>query len=386
MAADAPSARAGYTLKPAAGTTSSLVLTVPNGLSAKAVLVNRTLRGFDGAAGASYRVAADNQTLETDAAPGTGALPVTTPASSVTLDVSCSSTCASNPEADIVSVAVLVSDTTAPAGGVSWNTPVDRKMVVTPSFTDSGAGLDRAELTIGGRVTPPVYFNSDACRELSPADGTNDRPIDVTACRNGEFAGENLPLKALTAPIAAWADTEILDNEGRPTGGYIDDPLRLPEGLFPWTVTVYDVAGNAASLSNTVEVWHPADPVSVRTLNISTASVTEQPGSNNNNPPAGGGVGGARASQCRSPRLSVLLKSKPVRVSKGVPVLKYRQALPIHGPPDLRDQRQAPVGAQAHEGRRSSTRSARRPSASPARPSATRAPRRQPGLQELPRR
>ena len=85
-------------------------------------------------------------------------------------------------------------------------------MVVTPSFTDSGAGLDRAELSIGGRVTPPVYFNAtDKCRELSPADGTNDRPIDVTACRNGEFAGENLPLKALTAPIVAWEDKQVKD-------------------------------------------------------------------------------------------------------------------------------------------------------------------------------
>ncbi|MDA0170573.1 hypothetical protein OJ998_15845 [Solirubrobacter taibaiensis] len=332
-APDAPGARAGYTLKPAAGTTSSLVLTVPSGMSAKAVQVNRTLRGFAGSTGASYRVAADNQTLETDAAPGTGVLPVTTPASSVTLDVSCSSTCASNPEVDVVSVAVLVSDTTAPSGGVSWNTPVDRTMVVTPTFTDSGAGLDRAELNYGGRVSPPVYFNNtDNCRELSPADGTNDRPIDVTACRNGEVTGQNLPLKALTAPIVAWEDKEELDELGRKTGRWIEDTLRrLPEGLFPWTVTVYDVAGNSAQLSNTVEVWHPPAPVATRTLNISTASVTEQPGSNNNNPPAGGGVQGSQASQCRSPRLSVVLNSKPVRVSKNVPVLKYKKAYKFTG-------------------------------------------------------
>jgi len=328
--ADTPSARAGYTLKPAAGTTSSLVLTVPNGLSAKAVLVNRTLRGFDGAAGASYRVAADNQTLETDVAPGTGALPVTTPDTSVTLDVSCSSTCASSPEVDVVSVAVLVSDTTAPSGGVSWNTPVDHTMQVTPAFTDSGTGLDRAVLNYGGHVTPPVYFNdTDKCRELSPADGTNDRPIDVTACRNGQSVGENLPPKALTAPITAWKDEEVLDEFGQTK--WIEDTLRrLPEGLFPWTVTVYDVAGNPATISNTVEVWHPPAPVRIRELNISTASVTEQ-GSNNNNNSGGGGVRGTQANQCRSPRLSVVLKSKPVRVSKNVPVLKYKKAYKFTG-------------------------------------------------------
>jgi len=194
-----------------------------------------------------------------------------------------------------------------------------------------GAGLDRAELSVGGRVTPPVYFNNtDKCRELSPADGTNDRPIDVTACRNGDVVGENLPLKALTASIVAWEDKQVRDPQTNKLV-WVYDPLRLPEGLFPWTVTVYDVAGNAASLSNTVEVWHPAEPVDTRTLNISTASVTDQGSGNNNNPPAGGGVQGAQANQCRSPRLSVVLKSKPVRVSKNVPVLKYKKSYRFTG-------------------------------------------------------
>ena len=34
---------------------------------------------------------------------------------------------------------------------------------------------------------------------------------------------------------------------------------------------------------------------------------------------------GASSTQCNSPRLSVVLAQKPVRVSKGVPVLRYNQ-------------------------------------------------------------
>jgi len=123
-----------------------------------------------------------------------------------------------------------------------------------------------------------------------------------------------------------------LDKDGKETAEWNYDQLRLPEGLFPWTVTVYDVAGNKAQLSNTVEVWHPAEPVATRTLNISTASVTEQGSSNNNNNNSGGGgVQGSQANQCRSPRLSVVLSSKPVRVSKNVPVLKYKKAYKFTG-------------------------------------------------------
>ena len=75
-------------------------------------------------------------------------------------------------------------------------------------------------------------------------------------------------------------------DEGREaTSQWNDDPLRLPEGLFPWTVTVYDVAGNAAAPKQHRRGLAPADPVAIRTLNISTASVTEQGSNNSNNNP-----------------------------------------------------------------------------------------------------
>ena len=59
-------------------------------------------------------------------------------------------------------------------------------------------------------------------------------------------------------------------------------------------------------------------------------------------------MGGAPAAACRSPRLSVNLAQKPLRISKRRPGAAVRQALPLQRPPDLRDQRQAPLGAEAH--------------------------------------
>jgi hypothetical protein len=336
-APNAAASPAGFSLKLAAGTPadgskSSLVVELPGALGlsdATAVKVNRTLRGFEGSTGVTYRLSANNQTLETSDAPKTGALAIPDGAKSVTLDLSCSSTCASNAQVEVVSVAFLVSDNTAPSGGVAWNTPVDHKMEITPTFSDNGAGLDRAELTIGGRTTGPKYFTPQECRDLSPGEATNDRLLNLGLCRM-DFPVEGKAPVGLSTTIVPWEDKLVVDKDGKSTWEY--DALRLPEGLFPWTVTVYDVAGNSAQLSNTVEVWHPAEPIATRTLSISTASVTEQgSGNNNNNQNGNGGVQGSSASQCRSPRLSVVLSTKPVRVSKNVPVLKYKKAYRFKG-------------------------------------------------------
>ena len=57
-----------------------------------------------------------------------------------------------------------------------------------------------------------------------------------------------------------------------------------------------------------------------QTLSIGTSGITTQGGQNGSGD--SGGVGGASAQQCRSPRLSVFLDQKPLRVSRGVPVLR----------------------------------------------------------------
>lgn len=313
---------------PAAGSSASVTIPVPAGLTATAVKLDRTTRGFDGSTGITYTATAGNTTVDSSADPKTGAVPVSGSANSVTLNLSCSSSCTGSPELDIAGVAVQVEDNTAPSGGVNWNSPVDKEMVVTPAFTDSGVGLDRAEITIAGQPGVRKVVRIGNCNELSPADATNDRPLDPTACITGVKQGTDLnPLPQLPQPaeIVLWRD--VLDANGN----LIFDPLRLPEGTFSRTVTVYDAAGNATPITGDVEVWHPPSPVSTRTLNISTASVTEQPGTNNPSTRPDGAVGGAQANQCRTPRLSVTLRSKPVRITKGTPTLQYKKSYRFTG-------------------------------------------------------
>lgn len=332
-AGDASTGAAGYKLSfanaaPSEGSSASFVINLPAGLNATAVKLNRATRGFDGTTGISYVATAGSTEIDSSAAPKTGEIAVSPAANSVTLNLSCSSSCAGSPEVDIVSVAVKVEDSTPPSGGVNWNSPVDKTMVVTPAFTDAGVGLDRAEITIAGqpgvRKTVPI----GSCNELSPADATNDRPLDPAACITGIKQGTDLnPLPMLPKPaeIVLWRD--VFDANG----DLIFDPLRLPEGTFSRTVTVYDAAGNATPITGDVEVWHPPAPVSTRTLNISTASVTEQPGTQNPGTRPDGAVGGAQANQCRTPRLSVTLRSKPVRVTKGTPTLRYKKSYRFTG-------------------------------------------------------
>ncbi|MBE2316176.1 hypothetical protein DVA67_009330 [Solirubrobacter sp. CPCC 204708] len=296
---------------PAAGSTSTLTVTLPAGLSATAAKVNGAVRG-----GGTFRVIPEGPAV-TNPAMGS-VIENLPPSNAVTLELSCTSSCATA-AVDVTSVVLRVDDSVGPEGAVSWNTPVDKVMKLTPAATDQGVGLERVEVTVGNR-TETAWFGN--CRDLTADPATNDRRLDTTACLRGRSDGINKPLRLLEAPITVW---ETADGATEP------DPRTLPEGMYTRTVTVYDAAGNSDVISGQVEVWHPPAPISIRTLNISTASVFEQPGNNNPNTPPGGGVQGDQATQCRTPRLSVMLDSKPVRVSKGTPVLLYKKAYRFTG-------------------------------------------------------
>jgi hypothetical protein len=67
---------------------------------------------------------------------------------------------------------------------------------------------------------------------------------------------------------------------------------------------------------NTLPVNTPTQQLSIGTSGIVI------PQENQPSPGPSGGVAGSLSSQCRSPRLSVFLDQKPLRVRRGVPVLK----------------------------------------------------------------
>jgi hypothetical protein len=92
-------------------------------------------------------------------------------------------------------------------------------------------------------------------------------------------------------------------------------------------VRVVDLSGRETifrdgSALPTVELLNnPNLGQSSQQLSIGTSGLATQPGSTNTNT-GSGGVAGATSTQCSSPRLSVELSQKPMRVAKGVPVLQ----------------------------------------------------------------
>ena len=99
------------------------------------------------------------------------------------------------------------------------------------------------------------------------------------------------------------------------------DTIGMPDGDYTLTVRVADWAGNVRESTQPITVLNTRPTnTPTQTLSIGTSGIATQGGTNNNG--GSGGVAGASSQQCRSPRLSVFLAQKPLRVSRGVPVLK----------------------------------------------------------------
>jgi hypothetical protein len=298
-----------------------------SGLNIKQIRVIRRTRGLTPApADQSYALTFDGQILETsDKLSADDATYNVTGSGPLTFKVSCGSTCAEAPATvgvDVVAVAFLVSDTEGPyGGGVGRNNPVisntdpDPKGIgpglpLRPAASDSGSALDRAEVTITNSNasisrTFGAPFNA-GCTELSPADGTIDRPLDTTRCP-----------RTLTSAVLNV------------------DWNSIPAGNYTRTVKVYDVAGNSSVAldAEPFEIIHPDKASASATLSIASGAfstpepTTPKPGGSGGT----GGRAGTTGSACHTPRLSVVLASKPVRISNGVPVLLYKKKYRFKG-------------------------------------------------------
>ena len=223
---------------PADGSKSSLVVTLPAGPRARRPSRSTARCAASRAPPASrYRLAANNADARDRAPhPTTGALPIATPAAtSVTLDLSCSSSLRRRTPRSTSSASRSSSPTTrAPSGGVSWNTPVDHTMEVTPTFTDVGAGLDRAELTIGGRTTAPVYFTTDSAASSRPPTRRTTVALDAAACRNGDDRRrEQAAEGARGARSSRGRTSPVLDADGKHAGKWVVRPAAPARGSVP---------------------------------------------------------------------------------------------------------------------------------------------------------
>ncbi len=164
---------------------------------------------------------------------------------------------------------------------------------------DIGTGLNTAEAFVNGTKVAEAAFSPDSCRELTPGDATVDLRLDAGCTHVG----------AVSLPIR--------------TADFPDGPGYVVE------VRVTDFAGNVGVQTNTIEILNKVDlGTNVQQLNIGTSGVQTPQGQNNNN---NSGVLGAQAQNCNSPRLSFALAQKPMRVSKGRPVLQKNKRYRFSG-------------------------------------------------------
>jgi hypothetical protein len=168
--------------------------------------------------------------------------------------------------------------------------------------TDAGMGLRDAVAWFDDQTATPKSFGGTNCTELTPNDASIDLPLDADCPKVGNVS------------LTAKAGPSFLSNA--------DHTLY---------VQVTDWAGHTTRVSEVVPVLNNPDlGTFTRTLSIGTSGITTNPNQNGANN-GSGGVAGASATSCRSPRLSMVLSEKPLRVRKGVPVLKRNKRYKFNG-------------------------------------------------------
>lgn len=215
----------------------------------------------------------------------------------VRFGLSCDDPCTS-PEsgpagADAFFVGLQVVDDSKPAFAVGGTrSPLTGDMKINVEATDTGSGLRRVTAQLGTIATSAQFVGNQDCRDITSTTGRVDMPINarcaVVGSQSLEFKTKNV----------------------------------LPDGPYTLTVSVEDWAGNVTTTTQPINVLNTL-PVNTPTqqLSIGTSGIVI-PQENQPSPGPSGGVAGSLSSQCRSPRLSVFLDQKPLRVRRGVPVLK----------------------------------------------------------------
>jgi hypothetical protein len=200
-------------------------------------------------------------------------------------------------------------DPTAAVGGIGntiMKPEIDPKDPESDGFThvavwanDVGAGLWKAELYVDGQPAGSVkYVNAAGA-------GQN--------CVNALDSGTPLPLQN---------DCQLSSNK------FIRlDSTLWPDGPHTLAVKLYDASGRVADVLEgyQTEFKNGRDPKNCSPACSSQLPVgsggTAQGNGSGSGGNGSGGVAGASATSCNSPRLSMQLSQKPLKVSKSVPVL-----------------------------------------------------------------
>ena len=160
---------------------------------------------------------------------------------------------------------------------------------------DNGVGLWKADLFVDGQKSGSVeYVNAGnaGLNCVQALDAAKPLPLNNDCQHNGRTF--------IRLDSTLWAD----------------GPHTLAVKLYDASGRVADVLKNYA----TTFLNHPDPGNKTANLNIGSGNTAQQNGSNNGGN-GSGGVAGESTTSCNSPRLSMELSQKPLKLSKGVPVL-----------------------------------------------------------------
>ena len=208
--------------------------------------------------------------------------------------------------AAVAALALRVTDDEPPRGGSygGWRSPASDTLNITVPARDVGVGLMSATAYLDDTPVATARYGDGSCNDLSPGPGT---PVDL------DYALVGRPDDVSTTPASA------VGCPGFGTATLSVDTRGVADGNHTITITATDLAGNTATLVDKLatETLNNADRGrSSQTLSIGTNGPTAAPSPSPGGGSAGsGGVAGATATSCRSPKLSMFLAQKPLRVS-----------------------------------------------------------------------
>jgi hypothetical protein len=300
---------------PAGASAASWSVAVPIATQLRAVRLTRRTTGFSGApeSGNPQRYTAQTSTSVLESAalddtsptlldgvlsadPAAGESVRVGVACALTPSARCAAPAAGTVGVDLTTVALDVRDDDAPRGAVGGlQSPASGVLQLGVHATDAGLGLARTSATLDGRPAATTDLGAASCADLSPADPAIDLALGA-AC------------PAVVGNAALLVDT-----------------LAVADGVHQLTVTATDAAGNVATLVDQpfTVLNHPPPFSSSAILAIGNNT----PGQDGGGSAGGGGVagtGGATtpATACATPRLSLFLAQRPLRVSHGIAVLR----------------------------------------------------------------
>jgi hypothetical protein len=183
-------------------------------------------------------------------------------------------------------------------------------------------------------IAAPAHasVSGTASPERSPAGGplASDQAVNVMVSANstdGALEPTTLTVGGKPAGTASFVCSDPC-TQGRVT--FALDTTQYPDGVQHMVATLSNAAGETSTAEGDIEIWNHRpngcptqnNPPNTCSAPLSIGSdPTVQTPSQNPGGGGGGGVEGAGESSCKSPRLSMSLAQRPLRVSHGVPVL-----------------------------------------------------------------